>query len=339
MIPEAAEKTENVLVSVLIITRNREARLQQCIDSILANSYKNIEIIVLDNGEGASRQEIARYLATVDKRRKIKHIETSPMGFARLRQQAASHAEGEIMMSIDDDCIAAGDAISRIADRFATDDSIGIVGGNIKNFGFQGNSQNKGRGRITANGLYRLIEDPSQADVFGSANMSIRKKAFDEAGGYDPFFEGGLEESDLTLSIRSLGYRVVYDEMVRIDHYHTAVKHRVANRNMDTLRLYLFFKHRLPRGPSAWAAFCRDELGILSNQVKDIRAQYLRRKRAPDEPSPAAKAGPAKNRYLDLFIKALAAGSKLALPRLSIPYLIWKATNATRSRRGKQSRT
>ena len=40
----------NPLVSVLIITRDRPQSLKSCIDSILENSYKNIEIIVWDNG-------------------------------------------------------------------------------------------------------------------------------------------------------------------------------------------------------------------------------------------------------------------------------------------------
>ncbi len=91
--------------------------------------------------------------------------------------------------------------------------------------------QFKGRGRIGINGQYETVKDLRDAEVFGSANMSIRRKAFDKAGGYDFFFSEAIEEADLTLRVKKKGYKVVYEPSVKITHFHSATRFRYKRRN------------------------------------------------------------------------------------------------------------
>ena len=194
----------NLLISVVIITRNRTKKLQRCVKSILNNTYKNIELVIFDNSSSDNMKRNEKFLSSLTFKN-IKYIKSFPKGFAEMRQIAIDNSEGEIIMSIDDDCVAEKDAILHITRRFMPDDRIGIVGGDITNVGFRGNEKFKGRGKITINGKYEVVENPNEADAFGSANMSIRKKAFDDVDGYDLFFSGGLEEVDLALSIKRRG--------------------------------------------------------------------------------------------------------------------------------------
>ncbi len=50
---------KNPLVSVTITTKNEEKNIENCLKSILEQSYKNIEIIVVDNNSTDKTKEIA----------------------------------------------------------------------------------------------------------------------------------------------------------------------------------------------------------------------------------------------------------------------------------------
>lgn len=252
------------------------------------------------------------------------------MGFASMRQAAIECSGGELIMSIDDDCTAAEGAIRHMVERFASDRTIGIVGGHIINIGFSRGGAFKGRGRIVVNGAYEQVCSIEDAEVFGSANMSIRREAFDVVGGYDLFFSGGMEEADLTLSIRSKGYRVVYDPGVRIKHFHSPSKFRSRWRNLDVMRLYLFFKHRMPGSLKEWGQFLGREFALA---VRDS-ATILRQARSGEQAAHDAETGDRLDlarvvkRNASSLVHLVSGHSKMVLARLAIPYLIIRACAA-----------
>ena len=49
----------NELVSIIVPAYNAETWLEKCIDSILSQSYSNIEIVLIDDGSTDSSSEIA----------------------------------------------------------------------------------------------------------------------------------------------------------------------------------------------------------------------------------------------------------------------------------------
>jgi len=258
----------NPLVSAVILTRNRGVSLRRCIKSLINNTYNNIEIVVYDNGSKLSQKENVSFITNLKAKCDIKHIKSSPKGFAEMRQIAVSHSSGEIIMSIDDDCVAEKKAIENIVQKFRSDEKIGIIGGNITNIGFSGKERFKGRALIGVNGKYEVVENPEEAEVFGSANMSIKRQAFADVCGYDLFFTGGFEEADLILSIKRAGYKIVYDPSVKIKHYLDDNKrYRQKKRNLTMLRLYLFFKHFMPRNLRGWRQFVKNEKALLKKEL------------------------------------------------------------------------
>lgn len=327
------ESAKNPLVSVVILTRDRVESLQRCIRSIVENSYRKAEIIIYDNGTDESQSKIRSFLSGLKSSKKIKHIEATPSGMGSLRKAAVSYADGEIFMSIDDDCVAHKDAISNIVRSFRSDRLIGIVGGNLKNVGFFGKNRFKGRGKIGLNGKYEVVEDPRKATVFGSANQSILRKAYIDAGGYDEFFIGGLEESDLSEGIRQKGYKIVYEPLVKITHYHTGNTSHYRWLDRNVMRLYFFFKHFMPGSFKDWAGFVIDETRLLTDDIlkyayRDWKSPRQTRKMLEKGGAFALVAG------IWLFAKELAwrlfDGAKTVISRLIIPYILWRAWRARR---------
>jgi GT2 family glycosyltransferase len=298
-------------VSVVIITRDRVEPLKSCVRSILDNGFDRLELVILDNGSEESAAALRPFLDEAGRKVTLTYRRTAPSGFAAMRNEAVGLARGEFIVSIDDDCVLGEGAISRIVERFRADDSIGIVGGNIENVGFSGADRFKGRGRIGINGRYETVEDPAEAEVFGSANKSIRRAAYEQAGGYDPFFSSGMEEADLALGVRRAGFSVVHEPGVRVTHRHHPSRFRGRWENLNAMRLYLFFKHFMPAGAAGWLRFVRREGRLFLDDLSKL--SVARR----------VEAGAGGHAYAAALVALDFV--KITLARLAIPYLALRA--------------
>ena len=296
------------LVSAVVVTRGRPELAARCVRSLAMNRYRPLEVVVLDNSEPAEQQQLARAIAKLGL--PIRHIASSPNGFGALRREAFEAAEGELLMSIDDDCIAADDAIERIVAAFRAHPEAGIVGGNLDNVGFEGADRMKGRGKFGTNLRYLPVEDPNEADLFGSANQTIRREAYEAAGGYDPFLVDGLEEADLALGIAAAGYTTHYAADVKIEHHHSPSRFRNRWQNLERMRLYLWFKHR--GGPTP--AFLAREVALWCGDLGRELRSIPKRQRAFGHALPFRATA-----------AALFGMLKATLARLQMPSLWWQA--------------
>ena len=93
------EQTE--LISVIIPIYNVEKYLNQCIESILLQTYKNIEIILIDDGSTDGSGKICDRFAKKDER--INVIHQKNQGIAKVRNRGVKEAKGEYIFWIDSD--------------------------------------------------------------------------------------------------------------------------------------------------------------------------------------------------------------------------------------------
>lgn len=93
---------EQPLVSVLMTTYNREKYIGEAIDSVLNSTYKNFELIVVDDGSKDSTVAIARKYQEADPRVKV-FVNEENLGDYPNRNKAASHATGKYLKYVDAD--------------------------------------------------------------------------------------------------------------------------------------------------------------------------------------------------------------------------------------------
>ena len=94
------------LISVVISTYKREKELIRAIDSVLAQSYKNIEIIVVDdNGKNNEFQiKTEKIMRNYSQHRNIKYIPNEKnLGGALARNVGIENCNGEYIAFLDDD--------------------------------------------------------------------------------------------------------------------------------------------------------------------------------------------------------------------------------------------
>ena len=92
---------EQPLVSVIIPVYNVERYLAQCLDSVINQTYPNLEIICVNDGSRDGSPDILRRYADEDAR--IQVIDKANGGVSRARNDALDCARGEYIMFVDSD--------------------------------------------------------------------------------------------------------------------------------------------------------------------------------------------------------------------------------------------
>ncbi len=102
----------DLLVSVITPVHNSEKYLRECIASVLAQTYKNWELILADDNSTDSSNTIIREFAALDPR--IKHISLSENSGAGLaRNKALEIAKGRFISFLDSDDVWYPEKLSR----------------------------------------------------------------------------------------------------------------------------------------------------------------------------------------------------------------------------------
>ncbi|UBU09495.1 glycosyltransferase family 2 protein [Nonomuraea gerenzanensis] len=109
------------LVSAIVPNYNYAASLELCLRALQAQTYRPMELIVVDDGSTDDSAEVARRLG-------VRVIRTERnLGTAAARNLGAEHARGEILMFVDSDVAAYPDAAEVAVGLLAADPRLGAV--------------------------------------------------------------------------------------------------------------------------------------------------------------------------------------------------------------------
>lgn len=92
---------ENLLISIIIPIYNVEQYLKRCIDSVLKQTYQNIEVLLIDDGSKDKCPAICDDYALRDKRIRVLHKENG--GLSSARNAGIDIASGEFLLFVDSD--------------------------------------------------------------------------------------------------------------------------------------------------------------------------------------------------------------------------------------------
>lgn len=95
----------NPLISVIVPIYNVERYLCCCLDSIVKQTYKNIEVILVDDGSPDSCPQICDRYAKIDGRIKVVHQQNG--GLAHARNVGIANSRGEYVTFVDSDDVVA----------------------------------------------------------------------------------------------------------------------------------------------------------------------------------------------------------------------------------------
>jgi len=167
------------LVSVVIPTHNRAHYVTQAIDSVLAQTYANYEIIVVDDGSTDDTRHVLR--AYGDRLRYI-YQENHNRGPAAALNRAVSEARGKYIALLDDDDMWLPSKLELQIAVLEQDPEIGFLGTDMYITDASGNVIDRwGKPPSVAETFASLIED----NILGNPSVVVRKRLFDQVGGFD----------------------------------------------------------------------------------------------------------------------------------------------------------
>ncbi len=96
-------------ISVIMLVYNREKYVSAAIESVINQTHKDFEFIIIDNGSSDSSGEICDRYAVLDSRIKVIHKERGNIGSGR--NAGLEHAKGQYITFVDDDDYCASDML------------------------------------------------------------------------------------------------------------------------------------------------------------------------------------------------------------------------------------
>ena len=214
---------------------NRKPDLRICLESLLAQDYSALEIIVVDNGSDDGSPEMVGQ--EFPHARLIANAENWGASVAKNQGVAATDAEFVWFLDSDSQVENTGCA-SAMVELMREDEGIGAIGGEV----FQGTDGERTMTvkTVCANGETQTIMvepegvEVQECDYLATCNCFMRRDVVEELGGFDTRYFVLSEDKELGWRLGKLGLRSVIDTR-------TAVLHRVSQlaRQGD-----LFRKHR-----------------------------------------------------------------------------------------------
>jgi GT2 family glycosyltransferase len=223
----ADESSPEPQVSVIIVNHNRAELLLECLQSVVAQTYRNLEILIVDNGSSDHSDQAAKSFA--DARINWIPLEKN-LGFAGGCNVGIRRARGEFVALLNNDAVAGEDWIEQLMVPLLDDPDTGMCASKIL---FHGedvidkvghliylDGQNRGRGTGERDtGQYDRREETLFPD--GCAAL-YRRELMEQVGGFDEEFFAYGDDADLGIRIRLLGSRCQYVPEAIVYHRHSS---------------------------------------------------------------------------------------------------------------------
>jgi len=211
------------LISVVIVNWNGEDVLQRCLESVFAQTIRDIEVILVDNASiDRSLDGIEEHWPLVNIIRMEKNV-----GFAAANNIAARAAHGQWLALLNSDAFPEPDWLETLLAAsekhpglffFASCQIQANDPGKLDGTGDQYNTGGIAWRRQHNQPVGDVVDVVNEVFSACGASAFYPRNAFLEAGGFDDTFFSYFEDVDLGFRLRLLGYRCLYIPNARVLH-------------------------------------------------------------------------------------------------------------------------
>jgi glycosyltransferase involved in cell wall biosynthesis len=167
------------LVSVVMPCFNDDPEhVRQAVASVLDQTLDALELVIVN--DGSTREATLELLAAIQDPPRIRLLSQENLGPAAARNFAITHSRGKYILPLDSDDLVTSDYLRQAADILEAREDIGIVYGDGEYIGHR-------------SGRMELAE------------FDIRRRDWEQVGGYNESLREGLEDYDLWIKIASKG--------------------------------------------------------------------------------------------------------------------------------------
>lgn len=283
-------------VSVIVLSYNRPACLEQSLASVLAQSYTNLDVVVVDNPSGASA-DIERIVRRHARVRLLQN--PTNVGFAGGMNRGIAAAVGEYVCLTEDDIVLDVDSVRRLVEYAEAHTPTGLLSPLI--FNRTAGTVRCAGGEFNLGGVYRkeihgagapdagLFPRPFDVTYVAGSSIFARADFLRRVGGFREEFFMYVEDVELCARVIRSGRRITVVPDARVYHIEPAEEtglapHLEFQKLKNFFALYLLHAPRrvLPEFFLRYAALgtLRAALGRGGNPWARIRAVWWALRRA-----------------------------------------------------------
>ena len=223
-------------VSVIMPSYNVEKYISEALDSALAQTYKELEIIVVDDGSTDGTARIAKEYVEKDPR--IKYVRRENGGCAAARNTGIRNSSGKYIAILDADDLWMDEKVRRQAEYLDNDEGVCLVFCN--GFIIGRDEPLYGAENRPSPGSARYFERLVTKFKIWPTSIMFRRELLDRVGYFDESFVNIIEDVDFVTRSAyecSFGYidERLYGRRVHADSVTTGIK---ADRSVYTYKYY-----------------------------------------------------------------------------------------------------
>ena len=219
-------------VSVLMPVRNGELWLAEAIDSVLNQTFRNFELLVIDDGSTDTTPELLLGYARRDSR--IRMFRQEPLGLVSALNFGLTEAQAGVTARLDADDVAVPHRLDVQLSFLAKHREVALVGSWAENIDAYGQSKGQLQPAIEHN---ELVEILAKSNPFIHSSVAFRTAIARSVGGYRPAVEGA-EDYDLWLRMSEVAKIAnIPERLVRYRRHNANISQRTLVRQLFSVRL------------------------------------------------------------------------------------------------------
>lgn len=206
-----------IKTSFVITCFNSQNHISRCLDSVLAQSDQDFEILLADDGSTDHSQEILQSYQN-DTRIKIFSFKEN-RGPAKTRNWLAQKAAGFLLFFLDIDTKMEMDCLSLASRRLLSNQDLGgLQTALLKE---DGSSETAGHFLGPFGFPYEVSSFPEESLIFGArtAGLILKKDVFDQIQGFDEDYLIYGEDTDLCWRVWLAGKQIIFFPSARVWHF------------------------------------------------------------------------------------------------------------------------
>jgi glycosyltransferase involved in cell wall biosynthesis len=193
-------------ISVIMPAYNEERFISEAIESVLAQTWKDFELIILDDGSQDRTREIAKSYIRRDSRVRV---ESHPnMGIAATLNRGFELSANEWVAIIQGDDVMMPNRLERNIAFVAAHPELAVAGGWCKHIDSKGRIIAKGESPLITHEAVQKLYEADELIAFNSSTALLRKCAVKAIGGYRSQFRVG-EDVDMWNRLLEAGYKIL----------------------------------------------------------------------------------------------------------------------------------
>ncbi|MDD5068728.1 MAG: glycosyltransferase family A protein, partial [Candidatus Pacebacteria bacterium] len=198
-------------VDVILPTYNRRASLERCLAGLQAQTHKDFEVIVVDDG---SRDNTENFIRSQKSDLRLHYIRQENKGPAMARNVGIKNATADYVAFIDDDCIPEKDWLEELVKALSLNPESAGVGG----FVVRQNNDLISR-YIDHSGTISHRTFGETVIILITCNAIFKRSILEKEGGFNDALRHA-EDAEMSLRLVRKGYRFALAPLAIVKHDH-----------------------------------------------------------------------------------------------------------------------